>query len=135
MKRPIKSVNVKNLSEKLSVEDVSNTPLFKDVIYEELCLAIIEGLNSRKEIVTLFELNHSGCILELKQEYWETSLKEAIKYFESKEKFEACIICRNLINKINGHTQRIKQVNSSRRQIIKRKNFNQKKKENEFPSK
>jgi hypothetical protein len=134
-KRKLKSINVRNLSESITVDDVKNTPNFKDLIYEELFISIEEGMALNKKVTTLFELNHSGCILELSSEYWAGSLKEAVEYFEKKEKYEKCSEYNNLINKVNEYTSGLKQNDTSGGSNIKRKNVSKKKKENKLDTK
>lgn len=134
-KRTLKSINIKNLSDSASLEEVENTPNFKELIFDELCVAVNDGLDNNKNVITLFELNHSGCILELKEDYWVQSLKAAIEFFEKKEKYEKCNECNNLINKINERTTGIRQIDTSRRQNIKRKNSVKKEKKNKLNSK
>jgi hypothetical protein len=133
-KRQLKSINVKNLSKSVTTNDVENTPHFKDLIYQELYSGIQESILSNKDMVTLFELNHSGCILELEEKFWVESLKTAIKYFESKEKYETCTLFNNLIEKVNEYSRRHKEDGKSGRQRAKRKNLNEKKKENSSES-
>ncbi len=127
MKRRLpKSINVA-LSQTMTVKEIENTPLLKDIIFNESYEAIKDSVANTKNTATLFEINNSGYILELGEQDWIPALEKGTSFWENKEEFEKCALYKTLINQI--YERRSKQDNTSSKQHSKRKNSSKKKKE------
>jgi hypothetical protein len=125
-KRDIKSINVfLNDNPNVTVEDIENIPNLKSLIYLEAFRAIKDGINTEKEIVDLFDINHNNIVLTLEKKDWPITLNQIIKHLEKQEKYEACAEVKSLIKQINE--PRSKQDNPGRKQRVRNKNTNKKK--------
>jgi hypothetical protein len=76
-------------------------PEVKEVVIEEVIVAIKEAIKTKKTSISLFEVANSGYYIELKKEQFKPSLESALEYFLEKEEYNRCAECRDLINKIN----------------------------------
>jgi hypothetical protein len=81
--------------------DVLKThPQVKNIVINELVIAIEEGIKKKKNSVTLFEIGGSDFVLELDKLNWTKSLQYVLEYFVEQEDYVNCIKIRDLINKI-----------------------------------
>lgn len=69
----------------------------EDVVYERVIVAVKEGIESKRDIIRLFELNGSGVYLTSEREDWKPGLENAMLYFQEREQYEQCAVCRDLI--------------------------------------
>ncbi len=69
----------------------------EDVVYERVIVAVKEGIESKRDIIRLFELNGSGVYLTSEREDWKPGLENAMHYFQEREQYEQCAVCRDLI--------------------------------------
>lgn len=76
-------------------------PGVKEVVIEEVIVAIKEAIKTKKTSISLFEVANSGYYIELKKEQFKPSLENALEYFLEREEYNRCAECRDLINKIN----------------------------------
>ena len=76
-------------------------PGVKEVVIEEVIVAIKEAIKTKKTSISLFEVANSGYYIELKKEQFKSSLESALEYFLEKEEYNRCAECRDLINIIN----------------------------------
>lgn len=72
----------------------------EDIVYERVIVAVKEGIESKRDIIRLFELNGSGVYLTSEKEDWKPGLENAMKFFEEVEQYEKCAVCRDLIKKL-----------------------------------
>jgi hypothetical protein len=75
---------------------------FNNALFKETITAVSEGVAKNKKRVTLFELHGSGYKIDLEKKSWKSSLLSAMKFFESKEEFEKCAECVNLLKQIEN---------------------------------
>ena len=100
MKRkiPVFRVSVQSGADYSQLEE---HPGVKEVVIEEVIVAIKEAIKTKKTSISLFEVANSGYYIELKKEQFKSSLESALEYFLEKEEYNRCAECRDLINKIN----------------------------------
>jgi len=118
--RRLKSINVFFDPSNTSVSEIEDIPNLKDLVYGELFDAVLEAKKENKNVVSLFELNNSGYILELSKDEFTPALKKAMAHYEAKEDYEKCVTLRNLIEQ--KYEQRNKSNPTSNKQSVKRKN-------------
>ena len=100
MKRkiPVFRVSVQSGADYSQLEEY---PEVKEVVIEEVIVAIKEAIKTKKTSISLFEVANSGYYIELKKEQFKSSLESALEYFIEREEYNRCAECRDLINKIN----------------------------------
>lgn len=79
---------------------ICEVPEFKDVVMNELVIAIKDGINKNKKIVELFEISNTKLCISIEKENWKTSLNTAMEYFTNLENYSKCIECRDLIKQL-----------------------------------
>jgi hypothetical protein len=72
----------------------------EDIVYERVIVAVKEGIESKRDVIRLFELNGSGVYLTSEKEDWKPGLENAMLYFQELEQYEKCAVCRDLIKKL-----------------------------------
>jgi hypothetical protein len=72
----------------------------KEVVIEEVIVAIKDAIKRKKSSIELFEVANSDYYLQLNKDKFKPSLETAIEYFVEKEEYDRCIECRDLINKL-----------------------------------
>lgn len=75
-------------------------PEIKEIVIDELLIALDEAVNKRKKSINLFEITNSGYYIELKKTEYKTSLEKVLAHFIEKEEYDKCAKCRDLINKL-----------------------------------
>ena len=99
MKRQIPVFRV-NVQPGASYDQLHEIPEVKEVVIEEVIVAIKDAIKRKKSSIELFEVANSDYYLELKKDQFKTSLETALEYFVEKEEYDRCIECRDLINKL-----------------------------------
>jgi hypothetical protein len=99
MKRQIPVFRV-NVQPGASYDQLHEIPEVKEVVIEEVIIAVKEAIRRKKSSIELFEVANSDYYLELKKDQFKTSLETALEYFVEKEEYDRCIECRDLINKL-----------------------------------
>ena len=99
MKRQIPVFRV-NVQPGASYDQLHEIPEVKEVVIEEVIVAVREAIKRKKSSIELFEVANSDYYLELKKDQFKTSLETALEYFVEKEEYDRCIECRDLINKL-----------------------------------
>jgi hypothetical protein len=93
-------------------QQISQLPGVKEVIINELIIAIKEGVNKKKESISLFSLADENYYINIEKKEWNSSLQTALIYYEKYEMYDKCIECRDLLNKISYEsTKRTNQHN------------------------
>lgn len=75
-------------------------PEVKEVVIEEVVVAIKDAIKGKKKSIQLFEVAGSDYYIELKKEQFKSSLETALQYFLDKEEYDRCVECRDLLNEI-----------------------------------
>jgi hypothetical protein len=99
MKRQIPVFRV-NVQPGASYDQLHEIPEVKEVVIEEVIVAVREAIRRKKSSIELFEVANSDYYLELKKDQFKSSLETALEYFVEKEEYDRCIECRDLINKL-----------------------------------
>jgi prophage antirepressor-like protein len=99
IKRKIPSLNI-NLEPGASVEMLTSIPQFNKAVLSEVLPSIKHGIESKKDVATLFELNNSNVFLDIPKTHWKKSLQNVLKFYEDQEDYNKCIECRDLISKL-----------------------------------
>ena len=99
MKRQIPVFRV-NVQPGASYDQLHEIPEVKEVVIEEVIVAVREAIKRKKSSIELFEVANSDYYLELKKDQFKSSLETALEYFIEKEEYDRCIECRDLINKL-----------------------------------
>ena len=99
MKRQIPVFRV-NVQPGASYDQLHEIPEVKEVVIEEVIVAVREAIRRKKSSIELFEVANSDYYLELKKDQFKISLETALEYFVEKEEYDRCIECRDLINKL-----------------------------------
>jgi hypothetical protein len=99
MKRQIPVFRV-NVQPGASYDQLHEIPEVKEVVIEEVIVAVREAIRRKKSSIELFEVANSDYYLELKKDQFKISLETALEYFIEKEEYDRCIECRDLINKL-----------------------------------
>ena len=99
MKRQIPVFRV-NVQPGASYDQLHEIPEVKEVVIEEVIVAVREAIRRKKSSIELFEVANSDYYLELKKDQFKSSLETALEYFVEKEEYDRCIECRDLISKL-----------------------------------
>jgi hypothetical protein len=99
MKRQIPVFRV-NVQPGASYDQLHEIPEVKEVVIEEVIVAVREAIRRKKSSIELFEVANSDYYLELKKDQFKSSLETVLEYFVEKEEYDRCIECRDLINKL-----------------------------------
>jgi hypothetical protein len=99
MKRQIPVFRV-NVQSGASYDQLHEIPEVKEVVIEEVIVAIKDAVKRKKSNIELFEVANSGYYLQLNKDKFKSSLEKAIEYFVEKEEYDRCIEVRDLINKL-----------------------------------
>jgi hypothetical protein len=99
MKRQIPVFRV-NVQSGASYDQLHEIPEVKEVVIEEVIVAIKDAVKRKKSSIELFEVANSDYYLQLNKDKFKSSLEKAIEYFVEKEEYDRCIEVRDLINKL-----------------------------------
>jgi hypothetical protein len=83
-----------------SYDQLHEIPEVKEVVIEEVIIAVKDAIKRKKSSIELFEVANSDYYLQLSKDKFKPSLEAAIEYFVEKEEYDRCIECRDLINKL-----------------------------------
>ena len=95
MKRKIPKITVN-----VPFEYFITIPEVKEVVIEEVVVAIKEGIEKKKKSISLFEIANSNYYIDIEKQQWKASLQNALDYYIEKEQYDKCIECRDLISKL-----------------------------------
>ena len=79
---------------------LTEIPEVRQVVIEEMVLAIKDGITKNKKSAPIFEIAGSDCYLEIEKDKWKSSLEGALNYYLESEDYDKCIECRDLISKL-----------------------------------
>jgi hypothetical protein len=99
MRRKIPTLQI-NVKPGASYSQLKEHPTIKKLVIESLVDAVADGIKNKKNQVALFEI--AGCEYQvmINKSEWKSSLETAINHFLESEDYDACVCCRDLINKI-----------------------------------
>jgi hypothetical protein len=83
-----------------SYDQLTEIPEIKEVVIEELVIAIKEAVSTKKKSINLFEIADSNYYIKLDKSEFKRSLETALEYFIEKEDYDKCIECRELIKEL-----------------------------------
>ena len=86
--------------DKDDLKEIYENEEFITLITENLLLGIKNAIKNNKDIVHVCNIKNQHLKVTLKKEEWVKSLNHIIKYYESIDDFEECIIIKSLIQKI-----------------------------------
>jgi hypothetical protein len=99
-KRKIPTLKL-SVSPDTDYSEMINIPGVKDVVIDELVLAIKEGVLNKKKSISLFALANTEYYINVDKEQWNTSLNNALNYYVNIENYNKCIECRDIINQLS----------------------------------
>lgn len=89
-----------NLNTGADYKQICEVPEFKDVIMQELVIAVKDGLQKKKDYIELFEISDSKVCVNLEKKEWKSPLNEVLNYFSEKEDYDKCVEIRDLLNQL-----------------------------------
>lgn len=96
-KIPILRVSVEHGADYSQLAEI---PEVRKAVLEETLYAIKEGIEKNKKSISLFEVAHSDCYIELDKQNWKVTLEKALETYVEKEDYDKCIEIRDLISKL-----------------------------------
>lgn len=87
------------------LEDVEASALLENemlmlLVKKETPLAIREAVDNKKTFATIFEISGTGFYLDLPKPYWIPAIEQCILLMLEEEKFEECVVLKELIEDI-----------------------------------
>ena len=86
--------------EDIEAADLIDNESLIGLIRAETPAAIEEAFKNKKTFATLFEINGLGLYVDIPKMYWIPALEQCIAFNLEQEKFEDCVILKNLIDQI-----------------------------------
>lgn len=86
--------------EDIEAADLIDNESLIGLIRAETPAAIEEAFKNKKTFATLFEINGMGLYVDIPKMYWIPALEQCIAFNLEQEKFEDCVILKNLIDQI-----------------------------------
>ena len=86
--------------EDIEAADLIDNESLIDLIRAETPAAIEEAFKNKKTFATIFEINGLGLYVDIPKMYWIPALEQCIAFNLEQEKFEDCVILKNLIDQI-----------------------------------
>lgn len=74
----------------------------RDRVYRYVIKEIGQAVDQNLAAIQLFQIGKSEQILELKQQNYKAILNAAMEFFVTKEMYEDCAVCRDIINKMDN---------------------------------
>ena len=71
-----------------------------EFVYERILQAVEEGIIANRNEIRLFELNGTGVYVTSNRPDWSQGVQQALDYFILLEKYDKCIIARQLLQKL-----------------------------------
>ena len=93
--------------EDIEASDLIDNESLIGLIRAETPAAIEEAFKNKKTFATLFEINGLGLYVDIPKMYWIPALEQCIAFNLEQEKFEDCIILKNLIDQIRKGSKTI----------------------------
>ncbi len=84
----------------VEASDIEDNAVLLALVKKETPLAIEEAFRAKKTFATLFEINTTGMYIDIPKGQWIPALEQCIAYKLEEEKFEDCIVIKNLIEEI-----------------------------------
>jgi hypothetical protein len=91
----------------LTTEDVVKSTPFKILLKEKVPHIIEEAYKTNSIFATLFEINDSGCYIELHKNDWTNALESCITMFVEDEDYNTCGKITALIHDIKDKHKRL----------------------------
>jgi hypothetical protein len=79
---------------------ITEVPEIRKIVMEETVYAIKEGIEKKKDSISLFEIYNTNYLIELSKKEWKSSLETALEYFLENEEYDRCAEARDLLNKL-----------------------------------
>lgn len=95
------------LLEDIEAADLIDNESLIGLIRAETPLAIEEAFKNKKTFATIFEINGMGLYVDIPKTYWIPALEQCIAFNLEQEKFEDCVILKNLIDQIRKGSKTI----------------------------
>lgn len=86
---------------KLLPEQVSKSEVLKQLLKNIVVNSITYSLKNNKVYARIFEINDSGCHIEIHKNHWINALDTCLIWYIEDENFEMCTNIKNLINDIH----------------------------------
>lgn len=99
MRRKIPILRV-SVEQGADYSQLAEIPEVRKAVLEETLYAIKEGIEKNKKSISLFEVAHSDCYIELDKQNWKVTLEKALETYIEKEDYNKCVEIRDLINKL-----------------------------------
>jgi hypothetical protein len=93
--------------EDIEAADLIDNESLIGLIRAETPLAIEEAFKNKKTFATLFEINGLGYFADIPKVYWISALEQCIAFNLEQEKFEECVVLKNLIDQIRKRPKSI----------------------------
>ena len=71
-----------------------------DFVYDRILEAVAEGIELKREVIRLFELNGTGVYITSNRVDWKNGVQQALDYYVTMEQYDKCIIARQLLQNI-----------------------------------
>lgn len=91
----------------LTSEDVSKTPAFVKLLKEKTPQVIEAAHKSNSVFATLFEINDSGCYIEIHKNDWQSALEACVAMYVEEEDYDTCGKITALIHEIKDKHKRL----------------------------
>lgn len=88
--------------EMLTVEDISESLILKDLIAENLPISIAKAHKAGQNTVSIFEINATEIYVELEKSQWIPALETVISWYsdETVQDYEKCVELSKLIEEV-----------------------------------
>jgi hypothetical protein len=90
----------------LKSEDVAKSEIFLQLLKDKTPKIIEEANKTNNSFATLFEINDSGCFIEIHRNDWVKALEACISMYAEKEDYETCSKITELISEVKNKTRR-----------------------------
>ena len=101
--------------EDIEASDLIDNESLIGLIRAETPAAIEEAFKNKKTFATLFEINGLGLYVDIPKMYWIPALEQCIAFNLEQEKFEDCIILKNLIDQIRKGSKTISKTRKKKK--------------------
>lgn len=72
----------------------------EELVYGRVIVAVEEGLQSKRDIIRLFELSGTGVYITSDKDDWKSGLENAERFFKELEEYEKCAKCVELLKQL-----------------------------------
>jgi hypothetical protein len=91
----------------LTTEDVVKSIPFKLLLKEKTPIIIEEAYKSNSVFATIFEINDSGCFIELHRNDWPNALEAVVAMYVEEEDYDTCGKITAMIHDIKDKHKRL----------------------------